>query len=70
MLNIMSDGKKLQAVEAAKPGKSSLGEIAKLFLKLGTIAFGGPAEHVAMMEDEVVRGGARQERPLSCGYLA
>jgi len=32
-----------------------LREIAKLFFKLGTIAFGGPAAHVAMMEDEVVK---------------
>ena len=33
---------------------TSLGEIARLFLRLGTTAFGGPAAHVAMMRDEVV----------------
>jgi len=33
----------------------TLWEIAIVFLKLGTIAFGGPAAHVALMEEEFVR---------------
>lgn len=34
--------------------RGTLKEIAGLFFKLGCIAFGGPAAHIAMMEDEVV----------------
>jgi len=32
-----------------------IGQLAWLFLRLGATAFGGPAAHIAMMEDEVVR---------------
>jgi chromate transporter len=41
--------------DGTAPGPSRLGEVARLFLKLGIIGFGGPAAHIAMMRDEVVR---------------
>src|SRR5262245_36963522 len=42
------------ASESAAP-RGAAGEVARLFLKLGVIGFGGPAAHIALMEDEVVR---------------
>ena len=35
--------------------RSALSELASVFLKLGATAFGGPAVHIALLEDEVVR---------------
>ena len=34
--------------------KGNISEIAQVFFKLGLFAFGGPAAHVAMMQDEIV----------------
>lgn len=36
-------------------GNGSIHELAWFFLRLGTTAFGGPAAHIAIMEDELVR---------------
>jgi chromate transporter len=41
--------------ESVEIREATLGEIAWVFLKLGTTAFGGPAAHLAMMEEEFVR---------------
>lgn len=38
-----------------RPERGRLGELARLFLKLGVVSFGGPAVHIAMMQDEVVK---------------
>src|SRR6516164_5170894 len=48
------------------PARTSLLELARLFGRLGTTAFGGPAAHIAMMRDEVVarRGWLTDERFL------
>jgi hypothetical protein len=41
-----------EAVGSVTAGR--LRELAALFLRLGTTAFGGPAAHIAMVRDEVV----------------
>jgi chromate transporter len=43
------------AAPSQLPSGQSLAEVALVFLRLGTTAFGGPAAHVAMMEEEFVR---------------
>jgi len=42
-----------EAAEAERP--TTLRELAWLFARLGFTSFGGPAAHIAMMDDEVVR---------------
>lgn len=41
--------------ESQRTTATSLRELAALFFRLGATAFGGPAAHIAMMQDEVVR---------------
>ena len=55
--------------EPTSAARTPLRDIAWLFLKLGTIAFGGPAAHVAMMEDEVVRRRKWLTRERFLDYL-
>lgn len=54
------------AAPAPAPPCGALREIALLFLRLGATAFGGPAAHIALLEDEVVRrrGWLTRERFL------
>ncbi len=42
------------AISSSPSVPGSLRELAVLFLRLGVTAFGGPAVHIALMEDEVV----------------
>jgi chromate transporter len=52
----VAEQSKLPNSSSATPmSKGSLRELAGFFLRLGTTAFGGPAGHVAMMENELVR---------------
>jgi len=44
-----------EGLSGAPGASASLVEIAWAFLKLGTVAFGGPAAHIALMEEEFVR---------------
>jgi chromate transporter len=45
----------LEKIKGQEHNRSSLLAISKVFLKLGIIGFGGPAVHIALMEEEVVK---------------
>jgi hypothetical protein len=38
-----------------RSARTPLWEVARVFLRLGMVSFGGPAAHVALMEEEIVR---------------
>jgi len=40
--------------EEGQPGRGRVLEVARVFLRLGVIGFGGPAAHVALLRDDVV----------------
>jgi chromate transporter len=45
----------IETLPSAQRRAQALREVALLFLRLGFTAFGGPAAHIGMMEQEVVR---------------
>ena len=50
--------------------RHSIVELAKVFLRLGFVAFGGPAAHIALMEDELVERRKWLEREQFLDFMA
>jgi chromate transporter len=51
----MAELKQFHTESQDVPQRGTLRELALFFLRLGVTAFGGPAAHIAIMEDELVR---------------
>jgi hypothetical protein len=51
----MADEARAGASPSERRARPKLPELALFFLRLGFTAFGGPAAHIAIMENEVVR---------------
>src|SRR5262249_29513411 len=54
---------------SSQGGRKGIGEIVRSFLRLGFVAFGGPAAHIAMMEEEFVRRGEWVKRERFLGLV-
>ena len=65
----MSELKHVWQEHGSIESTTALGELCRVFLKLGTTAFGGPAAHIAMMEDEIVRRRQWLTREQFLDYL-
>jgi chromate transporter len=62
----VAQGLQAEAVQSAATAAQNLRELTGLFLRLGLTVFGGPAAHIAIMEDELVtrRGWISRQRFL------
>ena len=69
----LAEGRGFEQIRVGPPvapfvPKGRLREIARVFLRLGVVGFGGPAAHIALMRDELV--GRRDDGRLGGSRLS